>query len=65
MTARTEIGCLRGLDDMEVLHELDTFATWQGGFDYYFAHVDDQGTWVCACEALKRNGFDEAASLFE
>jgi len=31
------------MDDMQVLHDLDAFATWQGGFDYYFAHVEDEG----------------------
>ena len=53
------------MDDMQVLHDLDAFATWQGGFDYYFAHVEDEEIWVAAREALKRNGFGAAASLFE
>jgi hypothetical protein len=53
------------MDDMQALHELDAFATWQGGFDYYFAHVEDEEIWVSAREALKRNGFGTAASLFE
>ena len=53
------------MDDMQVLHDLDAFATWQGGFDYYFAHVEDEEISIAACEALKRNGFGAAASLFE
>jgi hypothetical protein len=53
------------MDDMQVLHDLDAFATWQGGFDYYFAHVEDEETWMAAREALKRNGFGAAALLLE
>jgi len=53
------------MDDMQVLHDLDAFATWQGGFDYYFTEVDDEEILVAAHEALKRNGFGAAASLFE
>jgi hypothetical protein len=53
------------MGNMQVLHELDAFVTWQGGFDYYFAHVDDEKIWISALEILKRNGFDAAASLFE
>jgi hypothetical protein len=53
------------MDDMQVLHDLDAFVTWQGGFDYYFAHVEDEEISIAAREALKRSGFGAAASLFE
>lgn len=53
------------MDDMQALHDLDAFVTWQGGFDYYFAHVEDEEISIAAREALKRNGFGAAASLFE
>jgi hypothetical protein len=53
------------MDDMQLLHGLDAFVTWQGGFDYYFVHVEDEEISIAAREALKRNGFGAAASLFE
>ena len=53
------------MDDMQILHDLDAFVTWQGGFDYYFAHVENEEVWIAAWQALKRNGFVNAASLFE
>jgi hypothetical protein len=55
---------VRVMDQMQALHELDAFATWQGGFDYYFAHVEDEAVWASACEGLIQNSMAEAATLF-
>jgi hypothetical protein len=41
------------MDDMQVLQDLDAFVTWQGRFDYYFAHVEDEATWIAAREETK------------
>lgn len=49
---------------MLTLHTLDAFATWQGGFDYYFAHVASS-EWGVASDALKAQGLNAAAQLFD
>jgi hypothetical protein len=49
---------------MEVLHELDAMATWQGGFDYYFAHQDEPAVWDQAQSDLRKIGLADAAELF-
>ncbi|MEZ5742747.1 MAG: hypothetical protein R3D89_03170 [Sphingomonadaceae bacterium] len=50
---------------MQVLHNLDAFATWQGGFDYYFAHEEDEAEWDAARDSLTGIGMGEAARLFD
>ncbi len=49
---------------MDVLHELDAFATWQGGFDYYFAHQEEPAVWDQAQSGLRNIGLSGAAQLF-
>ena len=49
---------------MEVLHELDALATWQGGFDYYFAHQEESEIWDQAQSDLRKIGLSDAAELF-
>jgi hypothetical protein len=49
---------------MDVLHELDAFATWQGGFGYYFAHQEEPAVWDQAQGYLRRIGLSDAAELF-
>ncbi len=49
---------------MDVLHELDAFATWQGGFDYYFAHQEEPAVWDQAQSDLRRIGLSGAAAVF-
>jgi hypothetical protein len=49
---------------MEVLHELDAFVTWQGGFDYYFAHQEELAVWDQAESDLRKIGLSDAAELF-
>jgi hypothetical protein len=41
---------------MDVLHELDAFVTWQGGFDYYFAHQEELAVWDQAQSDLRKIG---------
>lgn len=53
------------MDEMQLLHDLDAFATWQGGFDYYFAHVEDKDIRASARDALNRKNLAEAATLFD
>ena len=49
---------------MDVLHELDAFVTWQGGFDYYFAHQEEPAVWDQAQSDLRKIGLSGAAELF-
>ena len=49
---------------MDVLHELDAFVTWQGGFDYYFAHQEEPAVWTEAQSDLRKIGLPDAAELF-
>jgi hypothetical protein len=49
---------------MDVLHELDAFVTWQGGFDYYFAHQEELAVWDQAQSDLRKIGLFDAADLF-
>jgi hypothetical protein len=44
---------------------LDAYATHQGGFDYYFAHIDDPGDWADATVGLEAMRQPEAARLVE
>ena len=49
---------------MDVLHELDAMATWQGGFDYYFADREQPAVWDQAQSDLRKIGLLNAAELF-
>jgi hypothetical protein len=49
---------------MDVLHELDALVTWQGGFDYYFAHQEEPAVWDQAQSDLRKIGLSDAAELF-
>jgi hypothetical protein len=49
---------------MDVLHELDAFVTWQGGFDYYFAHQEEPAVWDRAQSGLRKIGLSDASDLF-
>ena len=49
---------------MDVLHELDASVTWQGGFDYYFAHQEDPAVWDQVQSDLRKIGLSDAAELF-
>ena len=49
---------------MDVLHELDAFVTWQGGFDYYFAHQEEPAVWNRTESDLRKIGLSDAAELF-
>ena len=48
---------------MDVLHELDALVTWQGGFDYYFAHQEEPAVWDQAQSELRKIGLSDAAEL--
>lgn len=50
---------------MDELHELDAFVTWQGGFDYYFAHQDDKAVWQRTTALLEEKGIGAAARLMK
>ncbi|MBR1209737.1 hypothetical protein [Bradyrhizobium sp. JYMT SZCCT0180] len=50
--------------NMNVLHELDALVTWQGGFDYYFAHQEEPDVWDQAQRNLRMIGLSDAAELF-
>ncbi len=59
------------VDIMQHLHDLDAYATWQGGFAYYFDHVDEDD-WQKALQGLENyrlhtsaNAFSEARRMFE
>jgi hypothetical protein len=49
---------------MDALHELDAMATWQGGFDYYFAHQEEPEVWDRVQSELRWIGLADAAELF-
>jgi hypothetical protein len=49
---------------MDVLHELDAMVTWQGGFDYYFAHQEESAIWDQVQRDLRKIGLSDAAELF-
>lgn len=48
---------------MQQLHDLDAYATWQGGFEYYFDHVDGDD-WPMALLGLESHGLNVAAKAF-
>lgn len=50
---------------MKALHTLDAYATWQGGFDYYFVHEDDDSEWESVVMLLKELNLSDAADTFE
>ena len=49
---------------MDVLHELDAMATWQGGFDCYFADREQPAVWDQARSDLRKIGLSDDAELF-
>lgn len=52
---------------MEAVRTLEAYATHQGGFDYYFAHIGDESTgdWNNAISGLRALGLEDAARLVE
>jgi hypothetical protein len=45
-------------------HIFEAYFFHQGGFDYYFAHIDDQVRWADAATALAIMGRDDLTPLF-
>ena len=60
----TEGGGFRFDANMDALHEIDALVTWQGGFDYYFAHQEEPDVWDQAQRNLRTIGLSDAAELF-
>lgn len=45
-------------------HIFESYFFHQGGFDYYFAHIDDQVRWADAATALMIMGRDDLTPVF-
>lgn len=52
------------IDPMRAVHELDLYATHQGGFDYYFAHESRPEHWQAARDGLSRLRVPELLGAF-